>query len=94
VLIDRIDMKKSSEKREIKERRKRVTLVHVRMDKCFSDRLSEADSNILAGVFAIEENALRLCEEGEVSKAISLLKEQDGAMVPLAITILERLRSQ
>lgn len=91
MLIDRIDMKKGKEKRALKEWRRRVTECLERVDRCFKDRLDEAERNTLASVFAVEENALQLCEQGEVRKAISLLKEQEGAMVPVAIVILKRL---
>lgn len=82
-------MKKSSENKKLKVWRQQVARAHERVVECLGTRLGEADLNTLAGVFAIEENALQLCEQGEVGKAISLLKEQKGAMVPVAITILQ-----
>lgn len=89
MLIDRIDMKKGSEKKELRAWRRQVAQAHKRVTECFGGRLGESDLNTLAGVFAVEENALQLCEQGEVGKAVSLLKEQDGAMVPVAIIILQ-----
>lgn len=84
-------MKKSKEKKALKDWRHRVACALERVHNCFGDRIGEADQNTLAGVFAVEENALQLCEQGEVGKAISLLKEQEGAMVPVAISILQHL---
>lgn len=82
-------MKKGSEKKRLKAWRQQVAQAHRRVVTCFGAQMGEADLNTLAGVFAVEENALQLCEQGEVNKAISLLKEQEGGMVPMAIIILQ-----
>jgi hypothetical protein len=91
VLIDRIDMKKGKEKKLIRQRRHQVDQALARINVCIGGQLDEAERNTLAGVFAVEENALQLCEAGRVNEAVSLLKEQEGIMVPVAITILQRI---
>jgi hypothetical protein len=84
-------MKKGKEKKLIRQRRHQVDQALVRIDACLGGQVDEAERNALAGVFAVEENALQLCEVGRVKEAVSLLKEQDGVMVPVAITILQRI---
>lgn len=93
MLIDRIDMKKRKEKLRVKAWREDVNEALKRVNKCFGASLGEADRTTLAGVFATERNALHLCEEGKVGEAISLLKEQEGQMIPVAIMILERVKA-
>ena len=82
--------KVKKEKQAVQHWRQQVERALVRVQACFGSQLGEADQNTLASVFVVEENALQLCEAGNVSAAISLLKEQKGAMVPVAIDILQR----
>lgn len=84
-------MKNSKEKRRVKAWRESMAESLERVTTCFGADLQEADRTTLASVFVAERNALELCEKGEVGKAISLLKEQEGQMVPVAIAILERV---
>lgn len=84
-------MKNRKEKRRVREWRESMAKSLERVNTCFGDKLGEADRTTLASVFVSERNALELCEAGKVRKAISLLKEQEGQMVPVAIAILERI---
>lgn len=90
MLIDRIDVKEKGLKRMLKKERRQVKCAMGRIVTCFGNRVTDADRCTLARVFAVEENALQFCEDGCVSKAISLLKEQEGPMACMAIAILER----